>query len=601
MIGPFKKRRRPFAYPGEEIRLPGSGPAPRAPREQNASSRGIETGRLRLLVTACLFLVAYSVVTGRLVQLMVLAPWAAEEPAQASAPDPVPLEVRMNRADIVDRNGLVLATNLPTVNLIADTRAVPEHDLQRAIRVLPTLFPEMSSEDLKTKLVPGKAFVYLRRNLTPVEQQAVNDLGIPGLHFERSERRVYPAGRLVAHVVGATDIDNRGIAGLEKSFDTALTSGQGALHLSLDLRLQHAAHQVLSDAITRFEAQGGAALVMDARTAEVLAMVSLPDYEPEKIGETTEDARFNRATLGVYELGSVFKVFNTAMAIDAGMRITESFDAANPIRISRFTITDFHPEGRWLTVPEILEHSSNIGSARMAMVVGTERQQEFLARMGLLEPLPFELPEVGRPLVPKVWREINTMTISFGHGLSVTPLHLITGVSALLNGGLYHAPTLLKTDPNAPPEGRRVFSEANSIRMRAMMRLVVEAGSGKSADIKGYYVGGKTGSAEKQLRGGGYAKDAVLTSFVAGFPITDPRYIVLVVLDDPKAVKGTYGFRTAGWNATPAAGKLIAEIAPILGVAPVYTSPAGAFDPTLIRQVGLKLDDATEDKHLAAR
>ncbi|GEO81818.1 peptidoglycan D,D-transpeptidase FtsI family protein [Pararhodospirillum oryzae] len=598
MIGPFKTRRRPFAYPGEEIRLTGDTPSPRPTREPDASTKGLETGRLRLLVTACLFGLAFSVITGRLVQLMVLSSTGTSTVATPS--EAPPLEARMARADIVDRNGLVLATNLPTVNLVADTRAVPERDLMRAIRVLPTLFPDLTSEELADRLVPGRAFVYLRRNLTPIEQQAVNDLGIPGLHFERAERRVYPAGRLVAHVVGATDIDNQGIAGIEDAFDDRLSSSEKPLRLSIDLRLQHAAHQVLSDAIDHFEAIGGAALVMDVHTAEVLAMVSLPDYEPEKIGEASEDARFNRATLGVYELGSVFKVFNTALALDAGLPLTDTFDAAKPIRIARFTITDFHPERRALSIPEILMHSSNIGSARMAMVVGPERQQAFLKRMGLLDPIPFELPEVGRPLVPQVWRDINAMTISFGHGLSVTPLHLITGVSALINGGTLHPPTLLKTDPATMPPGQKVFSEQNSMRLRAMMRLVVEGGSGRNADVEGYYVGGKTGSAEKQLKGGGYAKDSVLTSFIAGFPISDPQYVVLVILDDPKAVKGTYGFRTAGWNATPAAGRLIAEVAPLLGVTPTHHSPEGHFDATVIRQVGLKVEDG-EDKHLAAR
>ncbi|MBK1663969.1 penicillin-binding protein [Rhodospirillum rubrum] len=587
MIALLKNRReKRFVYPGAEIRFDRAADRGRGADLEGVVHQGIETGRMRLMVAACLFGLAFSVIGGRLVQLMVLR--GPGEPVAVVSAEDTPIETRMARADIVDRNGLVLATNLPTVNLYADTRAIPERDRLRAIAVLPTLFPELTVADLTSKMVPGRAFIYLRRNLTPSEQQSVNDLGIPGLHFERSERRVYPAGRLVAHVVGATDVDNNGIAGLEKAFESKLTSSDQPLRLSLDIRVQHAVHRALQDSIDHFQAIGGAALVMDVDTAEVVAMVSLPDYEPEKIGAASEDARFNRATLGVFEMGSTFKLFNTALALDAGLKLSDSFDARHPIRIARFTITDFHPEGRWLSIPEILMYSSNLGSARMAVAVGTDRQREFLGRMGLLDAIPFEIPEVGRPLVPNPWREINTMTISFGHGLSVTPLHLVTGVSALANGGLLRPPTLLLRSPETTPAGKQVLSAQNSTAMRALMRLVVEAGSGRNADVKGYYIGGKTGSAEKEGANGGYSKSAVRTSFVGVFPMTKPRYVVMAMLDDPKAVKGTYGYRTAGWNVTPTVGRMIAEVAPILGVQPVRGDPAVQFGPQLVQQVGLR-------------
>jgi cell division protein FtsI (penicillin-binding protein 3) len=616
MMGLFRKRETRFLYPGAEIRSRSSA----TPRLDGEVSRVVEMGRTRLMVAACLFGLAFTVIGGRLVQLMALGE-PGEPPVSTLADEP--LETRMARADIVDRNGLVLATNLPTVHLYADTRQIPEKDRLRAIRLLPTLFPELTTEDLNRKLVPGRAFVNLRYNLTPIEQQAVNDLGIPGLNFQRAERRVYPAGRLVAHVVGATDVDGKGIAGLEKSFDARLVGDDTPLSLSLDLRVQHAVHQSLSEAIDLFEAVGGAALVMDVNTAEVLALVSLPDYEPERIGSTSEDARFNRATLGVFEMGSTFKLFNTAMGLTNGLKLTDSFDARNPIRIGGFTINDFHPEARWLSMPEVLMYSSNIGSARLATSVGTEKQRDFMKSLGLLDPIPFELPEVGKPLVPAHWREINTMTIAYGHGLSVTPLHTVTAAAALINGGLLRPPTLLARGPGDMPEARRVISEENSLKMRALMRLVVEGGSGRNADVKGYYVGGKTGSAEKQTAHGGYSKTSVRNSFLAAFPMTDPKYIVLVMLDEPKAVKGrkdaipagwdatpmaqrivatgTYGYRTAGWNATPTAGLIVSQVAPLLGVAPHEENPLSVFDPKVIQDVGLKIPENGEGSTLAAR
>ncbi|MCF8479531.1 MAG: penicillin-binding protein 2 [Rhodospirillum sp.] len=595
MMGLFQSRRNRFVYPGAEIRSSTGGSPARLDGENH---RIVEMGRTRLMVAACLFGLAFTVIGGRLVELMALG--EPGEPPVATLADE-PLETRMARADIVDRDGLVLATNLPTVHLYADTRAIPEKDRLRAIGLLPTLFPELTTEELNNKLVPGKAFVNLRYNLTPIEQQAVNDLGIPGLNFERAERRVYPAGRLVAHVVGATDVDGNGIAGLEKAFDARLTGEDIPLRLSLDLRVQHVAHRALSDSIDHFKAVGGTALVMDVNTAEVLALVSLPDYEPEKIGSTGEDARFNQATLGVFEMGSTFKLFNSALGLENGMQLTDSFDARHPIQIGGFTIHDFHAKGTWLTLPEILQYSSNIGSARLATTVGTEKQRAFLERLGLLDPVPFELPEVGRPLVPNPWREINTMTIAYGHGLAVTPLQTITAVSALVNGGLLRPPTLLRRAPRDIPPGKQVISAENSGKMRALMRLVVESGSGRNADVKGYYVGGKTGSADKLSKVGGYSNTAVRTSFIAVFPMTDPKYVVLVMLDDPKAVPGTSNLRTAGWNATPTAGRIVAEIAPILGVAPQEEDPTVAFDAQVIQQVGLRSLEPLEGPALATR
>lgn len=561
----------------------------------SARARPIDVGRTRLLVTAGFLSLGFMIVSVRLASLMMGTPEDVREPVVADTAAPVG-KMRVSRADITDRNGLVLATNLPTVNLYADTRGVPKQELDRAIRELPALFPDLKAATLETELRPGRAFVYLRRNLTPLEQQRVNDLGIPGLNFQRAERRVYPAGRLVTHVVGATDIDNQGIAGIEKSFDTWLASSEEPLTLSLDLRIQHVTRRVLSDAVTHFRAQGASAVVMDVNTGEILAMVSLPDFEPEQIGRAREEERFNRVTLGVYELGSVFKVVNTAMALESGVSLNAQFDASAPIKIGGFTISDYKGKYRTLSIPEIMMYSSNIGSARMAMTVGTGYQQQFLKKIGLLDPIRFELPESGRPLVPAHWRDISTMTVAYGHGLSVTPLHLASAISSIVNGGVILPPTLMKADTSKPSVGTRIISPENSLKMRALMRLVVESGSGKNANIPGYYVGGKTGTADKQV-GRSYAKNAVLASFVGVFPMTEPRYIVLVSLDDPQPVEGTYGYRTAGWNAAPTAGRMIAEFAPILGVAPIYETPEGHFAPNLIQTVGLKTGRPTGGLH----
>ena len=570
MIGPGATNPRvEFYYPGEELR-PSQAPTIQL---RGIASRAAEIGRMRLIVTASLFGLAFAAIGGRLVELMIVGSTIGGAAPRSVATSTVASDAR---ADIVDRNGVLIATNLPTVDLFADAQKVL--DPQDATRRLVAAMPELKRDEVLRKLSSGQRFVYLRRHLTPAEQTTINALGIPGVDFRRSSRRAYPHGALFAHVVGATDSDNHGSAGAEKAFDDMLRRNGDAIALSLDVRVQHAVRETLAAGVARFSATAGSAIVMDVRTGELLSMVSLPDFDPKDIGTASDDARFNRVTLGLYEMGSTFKLFTAAMALDAGTASLESrYDATEPIKIGRFTIEDFHAQNRWMDVPDVLIYSSNIGAAKMALQAGTEMQKSYLRKFGLLTPLSLQLPELGAPQFPRNWREINTITISYGHGISVTPVHVVSAVSALVNGGTLHPPSMLKLSAADATPGVAVLSRKTSDQMRALMRLVVLEGSGKQANVPGYMIGGKTGSAEKVTKRGGYAESSLRTSFVAAFPIQAPRYVVLVVLDEPKATKETYGFATAGWNAAPTAGAIVAKVSPMLGVFPA--DQAATFAP----------------------
>ncbi|MBO6805136.1 MAG: penicillin-binding protein 2, partial [Thalassospira sp.] len=492
----------------------------------------LETARNRIFITGAMFIIGFCWITYGLIDASVLR--QGNEPAVASGTDT--RELKTERADIVDRNGMLLATDLPTNSLYADARVVK--DPVESADLLLTVLPDLDRDSLIRHLSSRKAFVWLRRNLTPEQQYDVNSLGIPGLNFQREERRVYPHGRLLSHVLGFTDIDNNGIAGAEREFDNELRINNGPLELSLDTRVQYALAEEVENAMETYSAVGAAGLVMDVYTGEVVAMTSLPNFDPHRPGQAPADARFNRSTLGVYEMGSVFKLFNTAIALETGTSTLNSvYDATEPLAIGGFRIRDYHGENRWLTLPEILVHSSNIGSARMAMAFGGETQQKYLKKLGMLDKPQIELPEVGGPLVPNPWRDINTMTISFGHGLAVTPLQVVSGISTLVNGGIRRPATILKQD--GAPAGERVFSQKTSERLRRLMRLVVTDGSGKNAEVAGYFLGGKTGTSEK-LVNGRYVKNARMSTFVAAFPMQDPKYVVLVTLDEPKGTKETY-------------------------------------------------------------
>ncbi|QEX15844.1 peptidoglycan glycosyltransferase [Hypericibacter terrae] len=538
---------------------------PRPPRFEDLYAldgerkRVLETGYLRLLFGGGLFLVAFLAISLRLFEVGV---WNGGERESAQLPTP---DLEVARADILDRNGVLLATSLATASLYADPQQIadPAGTAAKLVEIL----PDLSAAELTAKLSAKSRFVWIKRDLTPRQQYAVNRLGIPALAFQREERRVYPQSSLTAHVVGYTDVDNKGLAGIEQSFDDVLKSGQ-PVQLSLDLRVQHILHDELQRAITDFSAVGGAGMVLDANTGEILAMVSLPDFDPVNAGTATPDQRFNRATLGVYEMGSTFKIFNTAAALDSGViGINDSVDASHPLRVAGFTISDFHPENRPLTVSEVIMYSSNIGSALIAQRIGTERQRKFMDSIGMLRRASIEIPEAGAPMYPADWRPINTMTIAYGHGIAVSALHLVTGVAAMVNGGMMRPATLIHRSLDQVTDGQRVIKAETSAEIRQLLRLVVEKGTGKKADVPGYFVGGKTGTADK-LGSHGYVANARMASFVGVFPINAPRYVVLAMVDDPKPNASSYGYATGGWVAAPAVGRVIQRMAPLLGIPP---------------------------------
>jgi len=553
------------------ILRPVAPPPSRAVRLEGAAKQVLESSRGRLTLVAGTFAIAFAVVGMRLVDLALSKPAAdAREFELPRANDATGYAA--DRADIVDRSGALVATSVPTASLYADPRDIK--DAREAASRLKTVLTDIKAEDLETRLAAeGRSFVWIRRNLTPRQQYEINRLGIPGFYFQREDKRIYPHGSLMAHVVGFADIDGKGLGGVEQAIESRLKGGREPVRLSIDLRLQHIVRQELQAAITEFSAIGGGAVIMDARTGEILSMVSLPDFDPNAPGSAPADNRFNRNTLGLYEMGSTFKTFALAMALDAGTAtMKSSFDAREPIRISRFTINDDHAQKRWLTTPEVFKHSSNIGAAKMSLEVGAEGQKAFMKKLGMLDPVSLELPELGKPKYPRDWRPINVMTIAFGHGLSVTPIHLATGIAAVVNGGILHSPTLLKRPEGEPAPGRQVLKPATTENMRRLMRLVVENGTGKRAEAPGYWIGGKTGTAEKVSRGG-YKKSARLSSFVAAFPIYDPRYVVVVMVDEPKGTKKTHGFATGGWVAAPAVQRIVQRMGPLVGLPPVEETP----------------------------
>ena len=535
----------------------------------------LEACRTRLLVTGTLFALVFAVVALRVVEIVAVGGGTAESQVgrfrivTASVP---------SHADIVDRNRNVLAATLDSPSLYANPKQIV--DAAEATNRLVKVFPTLGAAEVYAKLTSGKSFVWIKRHLTPAEQYDVNQLGIPGLEFEHEERRVYPDGGLTSHVIGYTGIDNAGFAGVERGLDSLLQGRREPLQLSLDLRLQYILREELQRVVADFTAKGGAGLIMDVNTGEILSMISLPDFDPNRpVAPDPQhpdiplaDRMFNRITLGVYELGSIFKIFTVAMALDAGTStISSTYDASHPIRIGRFTISDYHGKRRVLSVPEILMYSSNIGAARMAVAAGAQTQREFLARLGLLKTPKIEVSEVAAPHYPAKWREVNVMTIAFGHGISVTPLSFATAAAALVNGGILRQATLVKIRDGYAPQGQQVISPKTSEQMRRLLRLVVEHGTGTMAAAPGYVVGGKTGTADK-VSGRHYAERKLLSSFVGVFPINDPKYLVLTMVDEPHPNKQSHGYATAGWTVAPATSRIIQRIAPLLGVLPVDES-----------------------------
>jgi cell division protein FtsI (penicillin-binding protein 3) len=533
--------------------------------------------RARVGVTILAFALIYSVIAVRLVFL------ATSPDAQNARRVAVQDAVATARPDILDRNGEILATDVRTPSLFAEPRKLI--DVDEAVELLTATLPDLDANELRERLSSKRGFVWLKREIGAKQQQQIHRLGIPGVGFLTENKRVYPNGPEVSHTIGHVNIDNQGIAGIEKWLDRngladlhmagfATDRQQEPVMLALDLRVQHALRDELVAGRDRFGAKAAAGIVADVRTGEIVATVSVPDYDPNDPKQALDPTRINRLTTGVYEMGSTFKALTVAMALDSGkITLGSSFDARNSLRYGKFNIHDYHAQRRILTVPEIFTYSSNIGTARMALSLGVEYHKAFLKRMGQLDRLRTELPESAEPLVPKRWGELNTVTIAFGHGLSVAPLQAVMGISALMNGGKLIPPTFLRrTQEEADKLARQVIKPETSDKMRYLMRLNAEKGTATKADVRGYYVGGKTGTSEKVV-GGRYSKTKVLTSFTAVLPADEPRYLILVMLDEPQPTPETHGYATSGWNAAPVTASVIKRVAPLLGIEPRFDLP----------------------------
>jgi cell division protein FtsI (penicillin-binding protein 3) len=486
------------------------------------------------------------------------------------------------RGDIIDRNGLPLArtidawtVGLRPKDLIGDHATIA--------RQLAELMPERSVAEYRALLASDRNFLYLRRRALPELVQAVNALGEPGLVFSQEPDRLYPQTALAGHVLGWTDFEGNGIAGMERVLDRRLADpelrGEPAM-LAIDSRVQAAMEAELASAVTAQAAEGGTGIVLDVRTGEVVAMASAPTFNPNMPGRTDANALYNRATMGVYELGSVFKPITVAAAMEAGIVTSpgQRWDAASPVAVGRFRISDDHPLGRAISVTELLIHSSNIATARIADEMGAERMQQAFRDVGFHQPAQIELNERARPLWPSDWGRARVLTSGYGHGIAVSPLHLASAYAALVNGGIFRPATLMRVPAGRTVEGRRVYSEETSRRMRQMMRMIVTHGTGRRGEAVGFRVGGKTGTAEKVAAGGGYSRRVNVSTFAAAFPMDEPRYVVVVMMDAPRGTEETHFLTTAAWTAAPVVSRVIARTGPLLGVIPSATRDVDTSD-----------------------
>ncbi len=546
-------------------------------RHEETRDAGRQQAEGRLLVLGIFFLCAFVLVGGRMGTL------AASDPAEPRA-SAGGASILAQRADIVDREGRILATNLRTHSLYAQPPQMV--DPERAAVELAKIFPDLDVERLKDDFTGPRKFLWIRKKITPAERQAVHDIGDPGLLFGPREMRLYPNGSLASHILGGAGFGREGVhsaevigvAGVEKTYDAWLrdpANGGAPLTLSIDLSVQAAVERVLYGGMKLMNAKGAAAVLMDVHTGELLSLVSLPDFDPNDRpvpltqGDQAESPLFNRAVQGLYELGSTFKIFTTAQAIDTRLvNASTVIDTSGPLKWGKHRIRDFRDYGDELTVEEVIVKSSNIGTARIALDIGAERQRAFLDDLGLLSPTPVELVEArgAQPLYPRKWSEISTMTVSYGHGISASPLHLAGAYATLLNGGRKVQPTLIRQDGYTP--GEQVLSEQSSKISRDMLRAVVSRGTASFGEVAGYEVAGKTGTADKPRPQGGYYEDKVIATFASVFPASDPKYVLIVTLDEPVETSGTEPRRTAGWTAVPVAAEVIRRAAPLLGLAP---------------------------------
>lgn len=553
-------------------------------RHEEIRDKSRARAEVRLLFLSLGFLAAFSTIGARMGLLAATEPM---EPRTAAAG----AEIVATRADIMDRNGRILATNMQTYALYAQPKDMV--DPARVARELAKIFPEIDPVALERRLTDGRSFLWIRRVMSPEQMQRVHEIGDPGLLFGPREMRLYPNGQLAAHVLGGASFGAEGVssaevigtAGIEKALDARLRDpGQSGtpLELSIDLTLQATIEEVLGTGKTMLNAKGAAAILMDVRTGEILSLASLPAFDPNDRpnplvkGDPGDSPLFNRAVQGVYELGSTFKIFTVANALDLGLVEKDTMvDANAPKRWGRFTIKEFQNKnyGPLLSVEDVIAKSSNVGTANLALMIGAERQAAFFQSLGFFEPTTIELVEApgARPIVPKRWPDITTITTSYGHGISASPMHLAVAYAAIANGGVKVTPTLLHG--GVPQNGPRVMTEETARDSIGMLRSVVEHGTATLGDVPGYQVAGKTGTAEKPNAQGGYDRDKVVNTFASLFPANDPKYVLVVTLDEPVETSGSEPRRTAGWTAVPVAGEIIRRVAPLMGLRPVVEPP----------------------------
>ncbi len=551
-----------------------------------AFSTNLASSTSRMRLVALLFLGIYGVIGGRLVFLGFRPDPANLRRAAAEA-------VAAARPDLLDRNGEILATDVKTMSVFAEPRRLIDKD--EATELLTAALPQVDARELRERLASKKGFVWVKREVTPHQRDEVFHLGLPGVGLIAENKRVYPNGPIGAHVLGFANVDNIGIAGMEKFVDgQGLADLHGAgfsmtaeelspITLSLDIKATHALRDELARGVEHFKALAGAAAIMDVNTGEVIAMASMPDYDPNNPPDIHDVNMINRLNVGVYEMGSTFKALTIAMALDSGkVNLNSHFDAHSALTSGRFRIHDYHPQNRALTGPEVFTYSANVGVARMALGQGVEKHKAFLRKMGQLTRMRTELPESAAPIVPQNWGELNTMTIAFGHGLAVAPLQAMMAVAALMNGGYLITPTFVKrSEAEARKDAPIVIKPETSEAMRYLMRLNAEKGTAKKVDIAGYFVGGKTGTAEKVIHGH-YSKTRLFTTFMAVAPSDKPKYLFMTLMDEPQGLPETGGFATAAYNSGSVTGKIIERVGPLLGLAPRFETPKEPF-PILAR------------------
>lgn len=531
--------------------------------KNDKSFSGAEVSNTRILVVIITFALCYLLIAGRVFDLTVLDKKNGKVLYANNS--------MQKRAEIIDRNGNILAVNLKSSSAYANPKLIL--NAKEAAIKINKIFPENDVKILEDKLRSNKSFIWIKRNLTPREHQELNNLGIPGVYFETSEKRAYPNAELFSNVLGYVGLDGSGLAGIEKQYNDYLSYNDvqpKPLQLSLDTAVQGIVHEELSKTISEFNAIGGVGIVQDVYTGEILAMVNLPDFNPHNPGMAKPEQLFNKCTLGAYEPGSLFKIFTVAMALEnKSTTLSDVYDTRTSIKYARFNINDYRGKGGFQSVPEILMNSSNIGTAQIALEVGKEDHYKYLRSFGLLSPLEIELPEKALPAYPRPehWSDLSTITISYGHGISVTPLHVINVLSGMANGGIKPKSTLIKVENNEPRDAKRIVSESTSEQVKKLLRLIVTNGSGRKADIPGLFIGGKTGTANK-IANGKYSQNMRLSSFMSVFPLHKPRFAVLIMIDEPKGTKETFGFATGGWVSAPITKRIILRLSNLYGIAP---------------------------------